>query len=123
MVDLVLGNEIDVEIEIPAVPSMLVDPMSIDTVMAPPAIEVQIEIPQAPVMRMAPPSPPDVMVVPVPGVKGDKGDKGEDGIDGGGSGVQEIFVQNDEPTQGANPWFLAQTDVDGDVEFLKVYEP
>lgn len=112
MVDLVLGTEIDVEIEIPAIPTFKIDiPAPNVFIELPTAFEVAIEQPAIPSFRMEKPEAPDVLVVPVPG------------IPGSGGGTQEVYVQQTEPTQGVFPWLLAQTDNDGDVEFLKVYEP
>lgn len=77
-----------------------------------PLFDLLVESPAAPMFEVDPPAPADVILVPVEGKPGPPG-----------SSVQEVFVQQTEPTHGATPWFLAQTDVDGDVEFLKVYEP
>lgn len=49
------------------------------------------------------------------GPKGDRGDPG--------AGIQEVYIQQNEPSQGQTPWLLAQTDINGNVQFLKVYEP
>jgi hypothetical protein len=114
-----MDNGCLVEVDITVPPPVEVDitvPAPIDVTITPvPPIEVQIEQILVEV-EITPPAPVEVVVSGV-------GQQGPPGPAGAG-GVQDVFVQDTLPAQGATPWFLAQLDApNGSVEFVKVYQP